>query len=118
MQKYIFLLLVVVFIANCSPDPEPPINPNLREDVNGIIFKIGNKNEACGFVFSGFEDGVLFYNLTKNLPDSLSNDYQRVTISYETTSEIINCTYNHPDFDIGEDSTNFQIINILEAVPL
>lgn len=114
----VFLLIFIIFVTGCSPDPEPYTNPNLKENISGIIFEIGERDKPCSFIFSTTHTTGLLYYSTDNLPDSLKQDYKNVILTYELTDKFRTCTYDHPIFDLGEDSTNFQVINVLEATSL
>ena len=120
MQKYILLFLVIILIANCNPDPQPPEpdNPDYQEDIEGVIFKIRDNNDTCGFILVTSKDGIVFPQLTRNLPDSLKFDYQQVKVTYERSLDITSCILNHPELNLGQDSIDFRIIDIMKAVPL
>ena len=117
MTRIICLAIGLIFIISCGKEPvEPtPINPNIREEVTSILFQTGEIGTTCEFVLENMHNNELVHFIPRGLHDTLKVDYMRMKVTFELTDEIIECEHNHPDFQIHEDSTTFQIVDIIEA---
>lgn len=116
MKNIIFLAIGLIFIISCGKEPiEPTINPNLRENVNGILFQVGEIGADCEFIFASRYNNETVYHIPRGLHDTLKVDYMRMKVTFELTNETIECEHDHPDFQIDEDSTTFQLVDIIKA---
>lgn len=117
MKNIIYLAIGLIFIISCGKEPvEPtPINPNLREEVNSILFQTGEIGTNCEFMLINNHDNQTVYFIPRGLHDSLKIDYMRMKVTFELTDETMECEHDHPDFQIHKDSTTFQIVDIIEA---
>ena len=115
MRNIILLTIGLIFIIGCGKEPVEPTNSNLREEVNSILFRTGEVGTDCEFVLENRYNNETVYFIPRGLHDTLKYDYMRMKVTFELKSETMECTHEHPDFQIHEDSTTFQIVDIIKA---